>query len=211
MYTPGVYLHRGVYCAYERGLRWYLKKHGDKRRVMCTNIQIRMTFEPRYEISNNVVCATSKGSDQCRFAPGCIFIKHRLHDQNTPQVQMYTPGVYLHRGVYCAYERGLRWYLKKYGDKRRVMCTNIQIRMTFEPRYEISNNVVCATSKGSDQSAYMRSLIRAFASHFNIVWLLSNWPNHSEFLSLKGGCTGSSESILVKMTHCWKSYVAAHF
>ena len=31
-----------------------------------------------------------------------------------------------------------------------------------------------------------------------------------EFLSLKGGCTGLSESTLVKMPHCWKSYVAAH-
>ena len=31
-----------------------------------------------------------------------------------------------------------------------------------------------------------------------------------EFLSLKGGCTGSSESTLVKMPHCWKSHVAAH-
>ena len=32
-----------------------------------------------------------------------------------------------------------------------------------------------------------------------------------EFLSLKGGCTGSSESTLVKMPHCWKSHVTAHF
>ena len=32
-----------------------------------------------------------------------------------------------------------------------------------------------------------------------------------EFVSLKGGCTGSSESTLVKMPHCWKSYVAAQF
>ena len=30
-----------------------------------------------------------------------------------------------------------------------------------------------------------------------------------EFLSLKGGCTGSSESKLVKMPHCWKSHVTA--
>ena len=30
-----------------------------------------------------------------------------------------------------------------------------------------------------------------------------------EFLSLKGGCTGSSESTLVKMPHCWKSRVVA--
>ena len=34
----------------------------------------------------------------------------------------------------------------------------------FEPRHEISNNVVCATSKISDQPAHARSLIRAFAS-----------------------------------------------
>ena len=32
-----------------------------------------------------------------------------------------------------------------------------------------------------------------------------------EFLSLKGGCTGSSESTLIEMPHCWKSHVAAHF
>ena len=32
-----------------------------------------------------------------------------------------------------------------------------------------------------------------------------------EFLSLKGGCTGSSESTLVKMPHCWKSHVLAQF
>ena len=35
--------------------------------------------------------------------------------------------------------------------------------------------------------------------------------HHLEFLNLKGGCTGSSESTLVKMPHCWKSQVAAHF
>ena len=34
--------------------------------------------------------------------------------------------------------------------------------------------------------------------------------HHLEFLSLKGGCRGVSESALVKMSNCWKSYVAAH-
>ena len=33
--------------------------------------------------------------------------------------------------------------------------------------------------------------------------------HHLEFLSLKGGCTGLSESTLVKMPHCWKSRVTA--
>ena len=34
--------------------------------------------------------------------------------------------------------------------------------------------------------------------------------HHLEFLSLKEGCTGSSESTLVKMARCWKSNVTAH-
>ena len=33
--------------------------------------------------------------------------------------------------------------------------------------------------------------------------------HHLEILSLKGGRTGSSESIYVKMAHCWKSLAAA--
>ena len=33
---------------------------------------------------------------------------------------------------------------------------------------------------------------------------------HLKILRLTGGCTGSSESILVKMQHCWKSHVTAH-
>ena len=41
-----------------------------------------------------------------------------------------------------------------------------------------------------------------------IVKLLTE--HHLEFLSLKGGCRGSSESTHVKMPHCWKSHVLAH-
>ena len=41
--------------------------------------------------------------------------------------------------------------------------------ISFELRHEISNNVVCATSKASDQPAHMGSLIRAFASRLNIL------------------------------------------
>ena len=35
--------------------------------------------------------------------------------------------------------------------------------------------------------------------------------HHLEFLSLKGGCSGSSESTLVKMPHCWIFRALAHF
>ena len=37
-----------------------------------------------------------------------------------------------------------------------------------EPQHEISNTVVCETRKGSDQPAYTRSLIRAYASRLNV-------------------------------------------
>ena len=41
-----------------------------------------------------------------------------------------------------------------------------------------------------------------------IVKLLTE--HHLEFLSLKGGCRGSSESTHAKMRHCWKSHALAH-
>ena len=34
--------------------------------------------------------------------------------------------------------------------------------------------------------------------------------HHLELLSFKGYCTGSTESTLANMSHCWKSHVAAH-
>ena len=40
-----------------------------------------------------------------------------------------------------------------------------------------------------------------------IVRLLTE--HHLVFLSLKGGCTGSSESTLVKVSNCWKSRAGA--
>ena len=74
-------------------------------------------------------------------------------------------------------------------------------QIPFEPVHEVSNNVVCATGKGSDQPARM-------LEYFTSVKLLTEY--HLEFLTLKGGCTGSSESTLVKMPHCWKSHATAH-
>ena len=46
---------------------------------------------------------------------------------------------------------------------------------TYEPRHVISNIVMCATSKASDQPAHTRSLIRAFSSRLNILWVLGYW------------------------------------
>ena len=41
-----------------------------------------------------------------------------------------------------------------------------------------------------------------------IIKLLTE--HHLEFLSLTGGCGGSSESTIIKMTNCWKSHAMAH-
>ena len=46
------------------------------------------------------------------------------------------------------------------------LCNSLNLLskiITYEPCHEITNNVVCATNKGSDQSAHTRSLIIAFA------------------------------------------------
>ena len=41
-----------------------------------------------------------------------------------------------------------------------------------------------------------------------IVKLLTE--HHLEFLRLKGGCRGWSESTFVKISNCWKSHAAAY-
>ena len=53
-------------------------------------------------------------------------------------------------------------------DICKLTETQQNINTKFEPRHEISNNVVCATSKASDQPAHTVSLIRAFASSLDI-------------------------------------------
>ena len=56
--------------------------------------------------------------------------------------------------------------LKEVPAHEKVLQVNHNI---YEPRFEILNNVVCATSKASDQPAHTRSLIRAYASCLNIL------------------------------------------
>ena len=80
----------------------------------------------------------------------------------------------------------------------------------IEPGQEITNNVLCVTSKASYQPAHMRSLISFCYSleYSTIVKQLTE--HHLKALSLKVGCTGLPESTLVKVPHCWKSHVTAN-
>ena len=58
----------------------------------------------------------------------------------------------------------IHFCLDNWDQKRRSRKVKL-----FEPVHEISNNLVCATSKASDQPAHTRSLIRAFASRLSIL------------------------------------------
>ena len=63
--------------------------------------------------------------------------------------------------------------LKIESRKDTIVDIIIDMNSIIEPRHEISNNVVCATSKASDQPAQTCSLIRAIASRLNILLVLS--------------------------------------
>ena len=83
----------------------------------------------------------------------------------------------------------------------------------YEPRHEISNNMVLMCDQQSLRSAcavYAQADQRLCKSleYSMTVKLLPE--QHLEFLSLKGGCTGSSEFTLVKLPHCWKSDAMIH-
>ena len=45
-----------------------------------------------------------------------------------------------------------------------IYSRNVFFAPINRPKYEIFNNVVCASTKGLDQPAHMHSLIKAFAS-----------------------------------------------
>ena len=53
--------------------------------------------------------------------------------------------------------------------KTTISLTKHNCGVLIKPVHEISNNVVCATSKVLDQPAHMHSLIRAFASRLSIL------------------------------------------
>ena len=64
------------------------------------------------------------------------------------------------------------WSCERVYDAFHYLLYNIFIwsgSKLYEPVHEISNNLVCATNKASDQSAHTRSLIRAFASRLSIL------------------------------------------
>ena len=50
-----------------------------------------------------------------------------------------------------------------------ILQNKLHFELTNEPVHEISNNVVCATSKTSDQPVHILSLIRAFTSRLRIL------------------------------------------
>ena len=90
-----------------------------------------------------------------------------------------------------------------------VHCVEQNIDETFvyskinELPHEITTNVVCATSKDSDQPVHTPDQNLCYSLELSrSVKLLAK--HHLEFLNFKGCCTGLSESTLVKMPYCWK-------
>ena len=63
-----------------------------------------------------------------------------------------------------------------------IIIIMIIIIIIIEQWHEISNNVECATSNGSDHAPLLE--------YFMTLKLLTE--HHLEFLMLTGGCTGSS-------------------
>ena len=60
-------------------------------------------------------------------------------------------------------------YAPKQEHSQRLYHVEAHQNKRYEPVHEISNNVVCAASKVSDQPAHTGSLIRAFANRLSIL------------------------------------------
>ena len=89
-----------------------------------------------------------------------------MHFKSMQNICKHQNDMYIFSGsvnIFCRKSRTPRVVVKYF----YLLCFNRIGK--YEPGYEISNNVVCATSKTSDQPSHTRSLIRAFASRLYIL------------------------------------------
>ena len=130
-------------------------------------------YEPRYKISNSVVCTTSKCS----------------WERNGSVVECLTPD---REAAELVQPRKTRHCL----TERLLMGRKESNQSNKQAKAQTSLHIRAVLSEPLVVVAYYMS-IKVLTEH------------HLEFLSLNGGCTGSSESTFVKIPHCWKSHVAA--
>ena len=95
----------------------------------------------------------------------------------------------------------------------RESCSLVVLKIIrIERQHEISNNVLCCMR---DQQRLRPACAYAQSDQslsYSLEYSTTNkllTEHHLLLLSFKGGCTGSSESTLVKIPHRWKSHVMA--
>ena len=78
------------------------------------------------------------------------------------------------------------WGLKSHELAQSGLTISITEKWEYacEPRHEISNNVVCATSKGSYQPAHTPSLIRAFTGDWSLKYSMTDKLKYSMSVKL---------------------------
>ena len=101
----------------------------------------------------------------------------RKESNQTKQTKPFQNGTAQSKYSYFAQPSRNSYFAQSHSRMVSIPTLRRTNNYIIEPWHEISNNEICATSKGSDQTAHTRSLIRAFASRLSILWLLSYWLN----------------------------------
>ena len=147
-------------CQKSRDMRlptiWYVRPA--KAQTSLAIQPVPLSKEPRHEISNNMVCATSKGSDQPAHT-ACAFVKRAAtwdYQQYGMCDQQRLRPAWPYSLCLCHMSCNMRfptiWYVRP--AKAQTSLRIQPVPMSNEPQHEITNNMVCATSKGSDQPAH---------------------------------------------------------
>ena len=106
---------------------------------------------------------------------------------------------FVERELKLKIERVLNWI-----GSKRTLTKFVENRLKgIRSDREINSHYIASLENPADFASHDISLDKSM-----IIKLLTE--HHLEFLSLKGGYTGSSESTHVKMPHCWKSHSTAH-
>ena len=154
-----------------------------KRWVIYQNLRSNCTYvitncvhvrnmHPSANLHRVLICSTEFApptkveqiSTRVQICTGVHFNKAPFTWPKYTQVQIYTPGVYLHRGVYCAYERGFSQLITYVNYLNTLLHHKNDWRSAVWGLRKWGMH----DSKGVDQPVHSRSLMGAFASRLNI-------------------------------------------
>ena len=133
--------------------------------------------------------------------------KKTSHTQKSQEARPFPAGNHKAACLNMIITGIIQVYLKKKMGSRAISSIKMYLQLYMSRDRDFQHCGMCDQQRLRPACAYAQSdqsLCQSLEYSISVTLLTEHLL---EFLSLKGGCTDSPESTLVKIPHCWKSHV----